>query len=72
MTIIVTQMHRADHGELEARVSLGNGSVPVTREYGSWMVRNGDKLRDIKLFAVKKRLADDARTFTKREAAHGQ
>jgi hypothetical protein len=37
MTVIVTKLHRADHGELEARITVNGGeTIPVTRRFGSW------------------------------------
>lgn len=40
--VIVTKLHRAEHGELEARVSVGGDTVPVTRADGSWQIERGD------------------------------
>jgi hypothetical protein len=65
--IIVTKLCRAEHGELEAHVSLGNGVVPVTRRYGSWQIENRSGLRDVlPRFAAE--LQRRARPFEKREA----
>lgn len=38
--IRVTKLHRAEHGEWEAHVTVDGGeTVNVTRRYGSWMIR---------------------------------
>lgn len=39
--LIVTKLHRADHGELEARVSTNGTTVPVSRRFGSWSIPAG-------------------------------
>jgi hypothetical protein len=65
--VIVTKLHRAEHGELEAHVSLGNGSIPVTRRFGSWQIENGSGLRDV-LPKIAAELQKRARLFERREA----
>ena len=69
MHVIVTKLHRADHGELEARVSIGDGrAVPVTRRFGSWgTVPDGGRWRQL-LPEVAIELQKRAREFEGHEA----
>lgn len=68
MNVIVTQLRRADHGELDAHISIGNGAVPVTRRYGSWstMPDAAGRTRDI-LAEYAARLQRAARRYERRE-----
>jgi hypothetical protein len=48
MGIIVTKLRRAEHGELEARITVNGGeTVPVTRRYGSWMIESDAGVREL-------------------------
>lgn len=48
LRVIVTKLHRAEHGEYEARVNLDGNAIEVTREFGSWMVKKkGGGLADV-------------------------
>lgn len=68
--IIVTKLRREDHGELEANLSIGGTTVPVTRKFGSWGTIPDERGSWIALpprlgFALQER----ARRFERREAA---
>lgn len=66
--MIVTDLRRADHGELEASVSVNGGTVPVTRRYGSWgTLPDGEGRWSHLVPSVAAELQDRARRFEKQE-----
>lgn len=70
-SITVTKLQRADHGELEARITLpGSETVAVTRRYGSWGIQHkGEQawIEVLPMFAAE--LQDRARPFETAERA---
>ncbi len=68
MSVIVTQLRRAEHGELEANLTVDGRTFPVQRRWGSWgTVPDSDGRYKHLPFHLAAELQKRARSFERRE-----